>query len=131
MPRATPYASKNAIASKIESVMCIVDAHNGRAMSTTDRLSAQVILRTSDIIDADRVKDEFRRHQFEVGPFIANNFSISGTREVFVRYFGEEAVNTPGRTTLPIDELPDDLMPLVETLGFTSGYESSLQRATR
>jgi hypothetical protein len=95
-------------------------------MRTHDRLSAQVILRTSDITHAERVRDEFRRHDFEVGPFVANNFAISGPRDAFVRYFGEDAVNTPGPTPLPLHHLPEDLMPLVQVLGFTSGYESSL-----
>jgi hypothetical protein len=92
-------------------------------MPPNEPLSAQVILRTADLASAERVREEFRRQQFEVGPLVANNFAISGSQANFARYFGEQAVNKPRQQMLPLDSLPSDVRATVQAIGFATGYQ--------
>jgi hypothetical protein len=86
--------------------------------------TAQVILRSSDRNDASRVVDEFRGAGFDTGDLVANNFSISGPREVFERYFkladasdgSRGTAAAPQPLTLRVDLLPEHVRPLVRDI---------------
>jgi hypothetical protein len=84
--------------------------------------SAQVVLETKDPAQIERVRDEFRRAGFDVGPLVANNFSISGPRERFDGYFeaplaDDASLEAASAKTKPqpysADRLPATLRPLV------------------
>jgi hypothetical protein len=91
---------------------------------TPQPFTAQVVLRSSDPTEASRVVDEFRRAGFDVGELVANNFAISGARNLFERYFRIGAGRSRGAAAAPqlqggslqVERLPEHIRPLVRAI---------------
>ena len=84
-------------------------------------VSAQVILRPDAEPAAPAVAEELRRAGFTIGPAIANNFSITGSGELFEKYFRMRPQTThPGQEIqLPINVLPKKIRRAVHAVVFT------------
>ena len=95
-------------------------------------ISAQVVLRGTSRTDYENVKSSFEEAGFTVGPFVANNFSITAPVNKFESYFGTRlkssaqggtAVAASGGAAsleLPAEKLPAGVRETVEAILFTS-----------
>jgi hypothetical protein len=98
-------------------------------VADTDLMSAQVIL-SPGAAKAHPVAEAFRSAGFDVGPMVADNFSISGPESLFTKYFDVGLSHTRGGAAvrgrsgvasqhLPLDKLPVDIKPHVGAVVFT------------
>lgn len=67
--------------------------------------SAQVVLKTSGLLQAQLVREYFARAGFQVGPVVGISFSIAGSVTQFEQSFGVRADST-GERPFAADELP-------------------------
>jgi hypothetical protein len=84
--------------------------------------SAQVILRPSAVPTAPAVIEAFRQAGFTVGPLVANNFSVSGSDDLFEKLFGVGLPETRGvqqETQLPLKRLAPQIRRAVQAVVFT------------
>jgi hypothetical protein len=57
------------------------------------KISAQVVIKPEHVRDANRIMAVLRQAGYEVGPFVANNFEITGSAQHFA--FGTRTSNAP------------------------------------
>jgi hypothetical protein len=92
------------------------------------QLSAQVVLRSDSISEAEQVRNIFAAAGFQIGPLVANNFSITAPPNKFEKFFkirvqpskagGVQFAKSKGKTHQELrgEDLPSDLGDKVETI---------------
>jgi hypothetical protein len=87
-----------------------------------ENTTAQVILVPEALQRASAIAEEFKRAGFTTGTFVANNFSIAGTRELFESYFGMPSAQTSDTSQereLPLGTLSPELQSAVQAIVMT------------
>lgn len=84
--------------------------------------TSQVILRPQAVQHASSIIGAFEKAGFTVGPFLANNFSIAGSAQLFEKFFGvtpAETLEASKDYELPLNALPSEVQSSVQAIVVT------------